>query len=793
MYLLRLLCLACGLAFLPLPAQSVTILQPTPGAVVQGTVTITGVAAGMPNGTVSVSIGGGAFTPAQGLTNWSFAWDTTTVPDGFHVVRARLREPGMLPVFDLVAVEVRNVGVPTVAITSPTNGQVVPGTFVAAGTSAQAALVEWAVDGGGFQAVQGLTNWSVSFAAGSLAPGAHTLTVRASGGTTSSKATTSFVVGVPPAGSRAQAYVSSVDGEVMTAQLRIPPGYDPSTPRPLLVYLHGAGGTGMAMTSNQPLLAQIDARGWLAVAPDGRKWGLAAQGCSWQHSAAYVDSGNPAVGPGERDILDAIDHFAAAYGTDPERVYLSGFSYGGRGAYIIGLKNPDRFAAIAPLGAPVDMYEVWFRRPDNQVCKEGITSGPPGSSPLADTMHSITSARFLIENAFNLPVFHGHGLNDTVASNTLFESPFLHGFHITTDPTWSACHDPPLLCFGHTPTLAELRARHSDGYDWAYSFTPVGHVTDAFWFTGGVPPAGAVGTPDPVNPGSFVGMFDFLARHTRVHAPATVVYKTYTDTHRDAYWLSLRPATPWLDVPAAVRAHRDPATNALQLELARAAELILDLDCADLLLAPGSPVTIGLTQLVEPVYDPALAMGPGEVQQPVLVLRGDFAACDWVTAERGGLPIPSSLVSFAAGEVRVGPLPIAAGAASIVTITAAAAFTDLGNGLAGTFGVPALDGHGATLPGSPVSFTVSGALPQSIGLLGLGASTLYVPLLGGVLVPSPDVVVPFALDAIGAASVPATWPNVPPGTSLYLQAIVLDPAPIEGIAWTNGLRATARP
>jgi hypothetical protein len=128
-----------------------------------------------------------------------------------------------------------------------------------------------------------------------------------------------------------------------------------------------------------------------------------------------------------------------------------------------------------------------------------------------------------------------------------------------------------------------------------------------------------------------------------------------------------------------------------------------------------------------------------------------------------------------------------------VTITAAAAFTDLGNGLAGTFGVPALDGHGATLPGSPVSFTVSGALPQSIGLLGLGASTLYVPLLGGVLVPSPDVVVPFALDAIGAASVPATWPNVPPGTSLYLQAIVLDPAPIEGIAWTNGLRATARP
>jgi pimeloyl-ACP methyl ester carboxylesterase len=775
------------------PAQSVLIQQPTGGATVQGTVTIAGIGNGLPNGTVSVSIDSGPFLPAQGVASWSFAWDTTAVPDGLHVIRARLREFGTLAVFDLIAVTVQNTGVPAVAITSPANGSTVPGMFVVAGTSSQAAAVEWSVDGGAFQPVAGLADWSIAFAAGALAPGAHSLTVRALGGTQTTTATLGFTVGVPPAGTRSAAYVSSVDGEVMTAQLRIPPGYDPATPRPLLIYLHGAGGTGAAMTTNQPLLAQIDARGWLAVAPDGREWGLAALGCNWQHSPAYVDSSDPAVGPGEQDIFDAIDFFAAAYGTDPDRVYLSGFSYGGRGSYIIGLKNPDRFAAIAPLGPPIDMYEIWFRRPDNVVCKEGIAGGPPGQSPMVDTMYTITSGRFLIENAFNLPVFHGHGLNDTVASNTTVESPFLHGFHITTNTAWSGCHDAPLLCFGHTPTLSELAARHPDGYPWAYCFTQVGHVTDAFWFSGGVPPAGALGTPDPQNPGQFVGMFDFLARSTRVHAPEAIVYKTYTDTHRDAYWLSLLSATPWLDVPAAVRARRDLLGNALQLELVRAASLTIDVDRAGLLLAPGVTLALALDTLVEPVYDPALLPGPGETQQPTLVLRGDFGACDWVDVARDGVPLDPALVVFAANEIHIGPLPLAVGPTSTLSVTGRASFTDLGFGLAGTPGIPVLAGQGTTVPGAAVTFTVGNALPNSLGIMGLGASTVYLPLFGGVLVPAPEVMVSFALDGAGAVAVPSVWPSLAPGVSLYLQAIVLDPAAPELFAWTNGLMATTRP
>ena len=69
-----------------------------------------------------------------------------------------------------------------------------------------------------------------------------------------------------------------------------------------------------------------------------------------------------------QDVFDLIDLAVATLGADPDRVYLTGFSYGGRGTYIIGLKNPDRFAALAPMGPPTDMYEIDVRRPDSDGC-----------------------------------------------------------------------------------------------------------------------------------------------------------------------------------------------------------------------------------------------------------------------------------------------------------------------------------------------------------------------------------------------------------------------------------------
>jgi predicted peptidase len=54
-------------------------------------------------------------------------------------------------------------------------------------------------------------------------------------------------------------------------------------------------------------------------------------------------------------LIALLDQLAATYAVDPGRVYLTGLSMGGRGAWRLAAANPGRFAALVPICA---------RRPD---------------------------------------------------------------------------------------------------------------------------------------------------------------------------------------------------------------------------------------------------------------------------------------------------------------------------------------------------------------------------------------------------------------------------------------------
>lgn len=47
-----------------------------------------------------------------------------------------------------------------------------------------------------------------------------------------------------------------------------------------------------------------------------------------------------------------VDEVIPAYGIDPERVYLTGLSMGGSGAWFLGSQFPHRFGAVVPLCGP---------------------------------------------------------------------------------------------------------------------------------------------------------------------------------------------------------------------------------------------------------------------------------------------------------------------------------------------------------------------------------------------------------------------------------------------------------
>jgi predicted peptidase len=101
---------------------------------------------------------------------------------------------------------------------------------------------------------------------------------------------------------------------------------------PLLLFLHGAGerGTDLALVAKHgppKLVARKMEFPFVIVSPQ------CPAGRIWDDDA----------------LLALLDQAIARYRIDARRVYLTGLSMGGYGTWSLGLKYPERFAAIAPV------------------------------------------------------------------------------------------------------------------------------------------------------------------------------------------------------------------------------------------------------------------------------------------------------------------------------------------------------------------------------------------------------------------------------------------------------------
>jgi len=122
-----------------------------------------------------------------------------------------------------------------------------------------------------------------------------------------------------------------------------------------------------------------------------------------------------------------------------------------------------------------------------------------------------------------------------------------------------------------------------------------------------------------------------------------------------------------------------------------------------------------------------------------------------------------------------------------------APWSDLGGAIDGSAGTPLLAGSGSLCPDESGQISLSGALPGAPAVLVAGAAELALPIFGGLLVPTPDVLFPpLTVDALGGATTDFVWPaGVPSGTELFLQQWIVDAGAAAGLAASNGLRATA--
>ena len=113
------------------------------------------------------------------------------------------------------------------------------------------------------------------------------------------------------------------------ARLYVPTGYDPATPAPLLVTLHGRGGGALDWDGFQPA---CDERGMVMLAIDSRGVTWDRVGGSFGPDVAYIDN--------------ALERTFSQCAIDPGRVALAGFSDGASYALSLGPSNGDLFQQL---------------------------------------------------------------------------------------------------------------------------------------------------------------------------------------------------------------------------------------------------------------------------------------------------------------------------------------------------------------------------------------------------------------------------------------------------------------
>jgi poly(3-hydroxybutyrate) depolymerase len=150
-------------------------------------------------------------------------------------------------------------------------------------------------------------------------------------------------------------------GEILPYRTYVPTSYTGTKPFPLIIALHGLGGTEDAFFDNyeKKLPPLAESHGYIVAAPLGYRvdgsygWGL----------------GSPPADPNtkrtqdfsEQDVMQVLARVRQLYKIDDSRIYLMGHSMGAIGTWKIAPKYPDIWAAIAPFsgsGAPDTLQRI---------------------------------------------------------------------------------------------------------------------------------------------------------------------------------------------------------------------------------------------------------------------------------------------------------------------------------------------------------------------------------------------------------------------------------------------------
>jgi endoglucanase len=189
----------------------------------------------------------------------------------------------------------------------------------------------------------------------------------------------------------------TVNGVARTCLFHSPGATAPSAASnlPLLIAMHGDGGSAANFKSYCGLDAVADANNFIVAYPNGQSSGASN---TWNQ---YIDG--TAGRPDNAALLDDLpffnalmDYFEDTYGINCNKIYATGHSAGGFMAYYLAVAFPSRIAAIAPYAA-----SMWY-----------------------DTNDPVSNAYYNANFSPNVPVLHLHGGSDATVTTPNLSWPW---------------------------------------------------------------------------------------------------------------------------------------------------------------------------------------------------------------------------------------------------------------------------------------------------------------------------------------------------------------------------------
>jgi pimeloyl-ACP methyl ester carboxylesterase len=234
-------------------------------------------------------------------------------------------------------------------------------------------------------------------------------------------------------------FLSGIDGSVQYYSVNPARSEEPGFKPAFVLSVHGAG----VEATNQA--GSYAGKSWanIVAATNRRPYGF-----DWEDW-------------GRLDALEVMADFTRRYPWDPMRVYLTGHSMGGHGAWILGATFPDRFAAVGPSAGWIS-----FRTYASRQKEEGTSEVEKlASRPLlqGDTLALVT-------NLANLGVYFIHGDKDESVpvaqsrqmAKTLaeFHKDFVYHEEKDAPHWWDKSDEPGTDCVDYAP-LFDFFGRHA--------------------------------------------------------------------------------------------------------------------------------------------------------------------------------------------------------------------------------------------------------------------------------------------------------------------------------------------